>query len=102
MKNGVELRELRRIREDDGRQFVAVDSAGRIGQFGAEGLQNVVVSGLAGFHQFVRNGIGIQNGKSEFVQNGGHRAFAAGDAACKSKLQHGIAQLLRSHQNSDK
>ena len=89
MKNGVEPRELCGIGENDGSKFVAVDAAGRVGEIGAERLQNFVVSDLPGFHQFVGDGIGVQNRKAEFTENHGDSTFAAGDAAGEAELQHG-------------
>lgn len=81
MKDSVEVREFCGIGEDDGGEFVAVDASGRVGKISAEGLQDLVVSGLAGFHEFVGYGIGVKNGEAKFAQNCGDSTFAAGDAA---------------------
>ncbi len=81
MKNGVETSELVGVGEDDGREFGAIDAAGSVGNVGAEFAKDFVVSRLAGFHQTVRNGVGVEYRKTEFAKHGGDGAFAAGDAA---------------------
>ena len=81
MKDRVEFCEFRWIGEHDRCQFVAVDLAGRIREIGAEHLQNLVVSRLAGFHQSMGDGVGVQNREAKFAENGGHGALAASDAA---------------------
>jgi hypothetical protein len=88
VKDGIEFREFRSIGEDDGREFVAVYLAGSIGKTWAERIENFVVSGLAGFHQFVGDGIGVENWEAKFAENGGNRAFAAGNAAGEAEFPH--------------
>jgi len=88
MKNGVEPRELRGIRKDNGSQFVTVDVFGSVGEIGAERLKNFVVGDLAGFHELMGDGIGVENGEAKFAKNCSDGTFAAGDAAGEAEFQH--------------
>jgi len=88
MKNGVEVRELRGIGEDNGSKFAAIDPARCVDEIGAEGSHDFAVSGLAGFHEFVRYGIGVEHGEAEFAENRRDNTFAAGDAAGEAEFQH--------------
>jgi hypothetical protein len=81
MENGVEASEFVGISESDGGEFAAVDAAGPVGDVGAEFAKDFVVSSLAGFHEPVRDGIGIEDGEAEFAKHGGNGTLAAGDAA---------------------
>jgi hypothetical protein len=81
MENGVEASEFAGVGEDDGGKFGAVDAAGSVGDIGAEFAKDFVVSRLAGFHQTVRDGVGVEYGEAEFAKHGSDGTFAAGDAA---------------------
>ena len=81
MENGVEASEFGGIGEGDSGEFATVDPAGSVGEIGAEFAEDFVVSGLAGFHEPVRDGIGVEDREAEFAKHGGDDAFAAGDAA---------------------
>ncbi len=70
-----------RNRQSGGSEFGAVDAAGTVSEIGAKCAKNFVVSGLAGFHEFVGDGIGVENREAEFAKHGGNGAFAAGDTA---------------------
>jgi hypothetical protein len=79
MENGVEANEFGGIGEDDSGEFGTIDATGRVGQVRAELAEDFVVCGLAGFHEFVREGIGVEDREVEFVKDGGDDALAAGD-----------------------
>jgi hypothetical protein len=81
MQNGVETSEFAGVGKDDGGKFGAVDAAGSVGDVGAEFAKDFVVSRLAGFHQTVRDGVGVEYREAEFAKHGGNSALAAGDAA---------------------
>ncbi len=89
MKNGVEASELVRIAEDDGGEFATINAAGALGEIGAEFAKDFVVSRLAALHQFVGDGIGVEDGEAEFAKHGGNGALAAGDAAGEAEFKHG-------------
>ena len=81
MKNGIEASEFVGIGEGDSGEFGAVDAAGTVGDIGAEFAEDFIVSRLAGFHEAVRDGIGVEDREAEFAKHGGDGALAAGDAA---------------------
>ena len=81
MENGVEANEFVGIGEDDGGESAAVDAAGAVGDVGVEFAKNLFVSRLAGLHQTVRDGVGVEDREAKFTKHGGNGAFAAGDAA---------------------
>ena len=81
MENGVEASEFAGIGEGGSGEFGAIDATGTVGDVWAEFAQDFVMSGLAGFHEAVRDGIGVKDREAEFAKHGGNGAFAAGDAA---------------------
>lgn len=88
VKDGIEACQFGWIGEDDCSEFVTVDLAGRVGKVGAECFEDFIVGGLAGFHEFVREGIGVKNGEAKFAENGGDHAFAAGNTTGEAEFQH--------------
>ena len=81
MENGVETSEFAGVGEYDGGELGAVDAAGSVGDIGPEFAKDFVVGWLAGFHQTVRDGVGVENREAQFSKHGGDGALAAGDAA---------------------
>ena len=81
MENGVEASESGGVGEDHRGEFGAVDAAGSVGDIGAEFAKDFVVSGLTGFHQTMRDGVGVENREAKFAKQGGDGTLAAGDTA---------------------
>jgi hypothetical protein len=81
MENGVEASEFDGIGEDHGGEFRTIDATARVGEIHAELAEYFVVCGLAGFHEFVRDGIGVEDQEAEFTEDGSDNALAAGDTA---------------------
>jgi hypothetical protein len=88
MDDGVEAVETGAIVENDGAEFCAVNAPIRGEDGGTKFAEDFVVGGLAGFDEFVGEGVGIENGEAEFAKHSGYGAFAAGDAAGKAKSAH--------------
>ena len=88
MDDGVEVVELGTVVEDNGAEFGAVNAAAGSEDGRAECLEDVVVSGLAGLDEFVGEGIGVEDGETEFAEHGGDGAFAAGDSTGEAESEH--------------
>jgi hypothetical protein len=88
MDDGVEAVEAGAIVENDDAEFCAVNAAIRGEDGGTKFAEDFVVGGLAGFDEFVGEGVGIENGEAEFAEHGGYSAFAAGDASGKAESEH--------------
>lgn len=86
MENGIEASEFGGIGENDGGEFGTVDASRALGEIGAEFTNDVIVSGQAGFHELVREGVGVKDREAEFAKNGSDGAFAAGDAPGEAKF----------------
>ena len=95
MDDGVEAVEFGAIAEDDGAEFRAVHAAAGGEHRFAEFLDDFVVGGLAGLDQFVREGVGVENGKAHFAQHGGDGAFAAGDSTGEAETEHDVLIIAR-------
>ncbi len=87
--NGVEAIELGAIREDNCGELGAVDAAICADDGKAKFAGNFVVGGLAGLDQFVRKGIGVEDGEAKLTEQRSNSALAAGDAAGEAKSEHG-------------
>src|SRR5260370_2763985 len=87
--NGVEAIELGAIREDNCGELVALDAAICADDGRTKFAGNFVVGGLAGLDQFVRKGIGVEDGEAQLTEQRSNGALAAGDAAGEAKSEHG-------------
>ena len=86
MENGIEASEFGGIGENDGGEFGTVDASGALGEIGSEFTNDFIVSRLAGFHELVREGVGVKDREAEFAKNCSDSAFAAGDAPGEAKF----------------
>jgi hypothetical protein len=69
MENGIEAQEFSGIGEDDGGEFRTIDAARRVGKICAELAEDFVVCGLAWFHEFVGDGVGVEDREAEFTKD---------------------------------
>jgi hypothetical protein len=88
VNDGVEAVEPSAVVENDSGKFAAVNAAVR-GEYGlAKFLEDFRECRLAGLDEFVREGVGVEDGEAHFAQHSGYGAFAAGDAAGESESEH--------------
>jgi hypothetical protein len=88
VNDGIEAVEPGAIVENDGGKFAAVNAA-VCGEYGlAEFLEDFCVRRLARLDEFVREGVGVEDGEAHFAQHSGYGAFAAGDASGESESEH--------------
>jgi hypothetical protein len=88
MDDGVQAVEFRAIGKNERSQLGAVHALLAIGDARTEFAENLVVSGLAGLDELVRERISVENRETHIAQHGSNGALAAGDSAGESESQH--------------
>jgi len=79
MNDGVQTRQLRRLRKYDRCKPRSINSAAGISQSGSKLLQNLMVRGLTGLHQLVRQRVGVENPEAHVAEKSSNRALPASD-----------------------
>ena len=87
MNDGIETVQLLRVGKHTRAELLAIDATGGIQNFVSEGGEYFLVGRDAGFEEFVTDPIGLDDARTQILEESRYGAFAAGDASSKAEVR---------------